>query len=151
MAEEERKEVEEAEVETVEEAEAEEEVVEVAKKATRDMDQDEINEEVLGIRKEFKTVLILLIVQGGLRLLGYFLTAFSWIPYVGWIAELLLGLPLLIGSLVVAIIGIIKTIKLLLRTNRFEDPNGYVSNEDKDFVKNTFVFTIIALVVFVIL
>lgn len=67
------------------------------------------------------------------------------------IVNFFLGVPLAIAGVVFSILGIIMSVKLLIRTKHFADPNNFLSADEKKAVQNVEIFAIIALISFIIL
>ena len=137
------------EVEEVEEVKEEK----PALKPTTEMSEDEMHAEVEEIRLQQKKTLkfmimsIAFMVGAVLMLPGVMLMA---IPYIGWLIGLfcsVTALGLVAAGLVFTVFRIINAVKLLMRTKDFTDPNGYLTEEDNNFVKGCFIFSIIAIIV----
>ena len=139
------------EEEKIVEAEEVEEVKE--EKPTSAMSEEEMHVEVIEIRVQqnktlkFMIMSIAFMLGAVLMLPGVMLMA---IPYIGWLIGLFcsaVALGLVAAGLVFTVFRIINAIKLLQRTKDFTDPNGYLTEEDKNFVKGCFIFSIVAIIV----
>lgn len=67
------------------------------------------------------------------------------------VVNFFLGVPLAIAGVVFSILGIIMSVKLLIRSKHFADPNNLLSADEKKAVQNVEIFAIIALISFIIL
>ena len=134
------------EVEEVEEVKEE-------KTATSTMSEEEMHAEVDAIREQQKKTLKFMILSLAFALGAWLplpLMLLSAIPYIGVLIGLLVFLIVLgiaAASLTFSVFRIINAIRLLLKTKDFTDPHGYLNEEDAKYVKNCFVFSIVAIIV----
>ena len=143
MAEEERKEVEEAEVETVEEAEAEEEVVEVSKKSMNDMDDEELHAELEVIEAKRKQLLIFMILAAAFEVAAIIFSPSIALYGLGTI----IVVPCSIASTVFSILGFIFGLLLFLKLDKFTDPHGYLNEDEKKKVADAKTFALVEFIV----
>ena len=137
------------EVEEVEEVKEEKPVV----TPTSEMSEEEMHAEVEAIREQQKKTLKFMILSLAFALgcwLPIPLMLLGAIPYIGILIVLVCFLAVLglaAASITFTVFRIINAIRLLLKTKDFHDPHGYLNEEDAKFVKNSFVFSIVAIIV----